>query len=138
MWLLVHVCLRTLVIVTILKKSFMSLSPLPGFSGRLVSETLQGQLRSNAAYLGRCNQRLTTIAQRRTLGITDAGHVLLGRTPVPSRSTLHSTERAITQLPGVRVQNGMQQQQRKPANGSNSFSGHITGQESKFTWTNFR
>ena len=36
MWLLVHICLRTLVIVTTLKKSFIS--PLPGFSGRLVSE----------------------------------------------------------------------------------------------------
>ena len=85
----------------------------------------QGQLRSNAAYLGRRNQHLTTIARRQTRGRIDAGRILLGGTPVPSGSTLHSTECAITRLPGICVKNGTQQQQRKPPNGSNFFSGHI-------------
>ena len=98
----------------------------------------QGQLRSNAAYLGRCNQRLTTIARRQTRGRIDAGCILLGGTPVPSGSTLHSAEPAITRLPGIYVKNGMQQQQRKPLNGSNFFFWSHQWYESKFTWTNFR
>lgn len=70
----------------------------------------QGQLRSNATYLGRRNQRLTTIARRQTRGRIDAGCILLSGTPVPSGSTLHSTERAITRLPGICIKNGTQQQ----------------------------
>lgn len=70
----------------------------------------QGQLRSNATYLGRRNQRLTKIARRQTRGRIDAGCILLSGTPVPSGSTLHSTERAITRLPGICIKNGTQQQ----------------------------
>lgn len=70
----------------------------------------QGQLRSNATYLGRRNQPLTTIARRQTRGRIDAGCILLSGTPVPSGSTLHSTEHAITRLPGICIKNGKQQQ----------------------------
>ena len=97
----------------------------------------QGQLRSNAAYLGRRTQRLTQLHRDKHVEelMLDA---FTSAEPVPSGSTLPSTECALTQLPGVRIQNGMQQRQRKPPNGTYSFSGLINGQQSKFTWTNFR
>ena len=95
----------------------------------------QGQLRSNAAYLGRRNQHLTTIAQRQTRGRTDARRILLGGTPVLSGSTLHSTERAITQLPGICVNATTAT---KAAEWITFFFGSHQWHESKFTWTNFR